>query len=202
MTNEEVIKCLGILKISYPVFAKGLSKRDADNLIELWTVSFADYPYEVVSRAVYDLIGTKKDFAPDIAAVKERVREMCAVAAGEPTDADLWNLLCRAASNSAYNSESEYQKLPEILKRYVGSPSGLRDMAMIEENVFHTVTKGTFFKTIDIVRERMEFERRVSPDTLRILSSFAKPLNIEEEETKSLQAWNERRNQILDRLEE
>ena len=61
MTQEEVIKCLSVLKINYSTFAKGLSQKDADNLIELWMVSFADYPYEVVSRAVYDLIGTKKD---------------------------------------------------------------------------------------------------------------------------------------------
>ena len=163
MTQEEVIKCLSVLKINYSTFAKGLSQKDADNLIELWMVSFADYPYEVVSRAVYDLIGTKKDFAPDIATVKERVRELCAVATGEPTNTDLWHLLCRAASNSTYNSESEYRKLPDILKRYVGSPSALREMAMIEADVFNTVTKGTFFRTIDSTRERVEFEERVSP---------------------------------------
>lgn len=201
MTQEEVIKCLSVLKINYSTFAKGLSQKDADNLIELWMVSFADYPYEVVSRAVYDLIGTKKDFAPDIATVKEGVRELCAVATGEPTNTDLWHLLCRAASNSTYNSESEYRKLPDILKRYVGSPSALREMAMIEADVFNTVTKGTFFRTIDSTRERVEFEERVSPETLRLFSSFARPLKSQEDETKSLQEWNERRNQILDALD-
>lgn len=76
MTKDEILQTLTLIKVSYPSFARTLTKRDADALVSLWEYAFGSYPAQIVGEAVKDLIMTKKDFAPDIATVKEKADEM------------------------------------------------------------------------------------------------------------------------------
>ena len=187
MNREEVVKCLGMLKVNYQSFSRNMSARDAESLIDLWLMSFADEPYLIVSLAIADLMKTKKDFAPDIAAITERIRDMKAAAIGEPTNDELWLMLKRAASNSTYNSEKEFAKLPPILQQYVGSPGELRSMAMVDADTFETVNRGLFYKNIEITKNRAEFHERMSPEVRELLGGVANSMRIGGAERATLQ---------------
>ena len=173
MNREECTKCLTVLRVNYQSFARNMTASDANAVITSWEMCFKDEPYELVSMAIYDLIQTKKDFAPDIAAIKERIREMQAVVCGEHTNEELWNILKRAASRSAYNAEEEFEKLPPILQRYIGGPSGLYDMSQTDATTVDTVQRGIFLKNIDNMKSREDFQQRLSPAARDMLQGFS-----------------------------
>ena len=202
MNREECAKCLTVLKVTYQTFAKNMKPSDAENLIEAWAMCFRDEPYAVVSAAIYDLIQTKKDFAPDIATVKERIREMRAEVTGEPSNDELWLMLKKAASNSIYGAREEFEKLPPLLKKYLGSPAELHAMAVTPESTLDTVNRGLFYKNIDKTREREEFRERLNPQMRELLGGMAEKMRLDSEPRMLLpEEINDRRNRLLDQLE-
>lgn len=203
MTREECAKCLSVLRVTYQTFARGMKPADAENLIDAWYMCFTNDPYEVVSLAIYDLIQTKKDFAPDIATVKERIREMKAEVSGEPSNDEMWAMLKKAASNSIYNAREEFEKLPPILQKYLGSPAELHAMAVTPESTLETVNRGMFFKNIERTREREEFRERLNPEMRVMLGGLSERMRIDSGGFREMSPdeVNSRRNQLLDAFE-
>jgi hypothetical protein len=63
----------------------------------------------------------------------------------EMTEAEAWALVRKAASNSFYGQAAkEFDKLPPILQRLVGTPNQLRDWGMMDSNEFNTVVASNF----------------------------------------------------------
>lgn len=79
MTREDTIKVLSILRVAYPNFYKGLSKQEANAVIDMWAMQFIDIPCDIVCIAINKLISTNK-FPPSIAEVKGKLKSMYAEA--------------------------------------------------------------------------------------------------------------------------
>lgn len=80
MTRDETIKMLAILKAAYPNSYKGMTKDEANGMIAVWTMQFADMPADIVLMALNKLISTSQ-FPPAISEVKRK----SAVCTGKPT---------------------------------------------------------------------------------------------------------------------
>lgn len=199
MTREECAKCLTVLRVNYQSFARNMKQGDAEAVLTSWEVCFKDEPYELVSMAIYDLIQTKKDFAPDIAAIKERIREMFAVANNEPTKEELWNILKCAASRSAYNAVEEYKKLPPILQQYIGNPEGLYTLSQTDAETVDTVQRGIFLKNIENIKAREDFHQRLNPEMRQMLQGISGKKMLPNTAPAPLmpEQVNNRRNDIL-----
>lgn len=199
MTREETTSVLKILKVSYPAFYSKFSRDDMVAVLDLWTEMFADDDIRVVKVALFKLIETHKGYPPDIAALKEKIRELVVAATGEPTDEELWQMLRKAASNGYYGAREEFDRLPRVVQRYLGSPSALRDLAVLDEKTLNTVTKGQFLKQIVSLRERQEFADSL-PEGVKeaVARLYRKP-----DEPPALLTgndFNSARNNILDQL--
>ncbi len=157
---------LTLLRIAYPNFYRQMKAEDGVLTLGLWSEAFCDDDVNVVKFALKELIATHTGFPPDIAAVKERIRAMQSAVSGDPSDEQLWQILKRAAENGYYGAREEFDALPPVLQSYCGSPSALRDMAMIPAETLNTVTRGQFLKQIRIHRERDDFGRRL-PEAAR-----------------------------------
>lgn len=72
MTKEETLRVLAILKAAYPASYNGMTKREAEGTVAVWTMQFADIPGNIVLMAVQKLISTNK-FPPAISEVKEKI---------------------------------------------------------------------------------------------------------------------------------
>ena len=199
MTREETAAVLRILKVSYPPFYSKFSKDDMVAVLDLWAEMFADDDIRVVKVALFKLIETHKGYPPDIAALKEKIRELVTVATGEPTDEELWHILKRAIENSTYDSRKEFGKLPRVLQRYVGSPSALRDLATGDTSVLNTVVHGQFLRQIGTIRERQEFADSL-PEGVKeaVAMLYSRP---ESPAVLSEGDFNTARNNVLDQLE-
>jgi uncharacterized protein YcgL (UPF0745 family) len=200
MTREDTASVLKILKVSYPAFYSKFSKDDMVAVLDLWTEMFADDDVRVVKVALFKLIETHQGYPPDIAALKAKIRELVVASTSEPTDEELWQMLRRAVSNGYYGAREEFDRLPRVVQRYLGSPSALRDLAVIDEKTLNTVTKGQFLKQIVSLRERQEFADSLpEPVKEAVAKLYRKP---EGPAMLTGDDYNTARNRVLNQLED
>jgi len=176
LTREETATMLTLLRVSYPNFYSKMKKTDMEMVLALWTDMFIDDDVNIVKYALKELIATHTGFPPDIAAVKNKIKEIVSVATNEPTNEELWAMLKRAVSNGTYGAKQEFDKLPPILQKYCGSHSVLRDMALLDADIFNTVTRGQFLKQIKIVKDREEYNKRMPENIKALISSISTPM--------------------------
>ncbi|MBQ9759727.1 MAG: hypothetical protein IJW16_00100 [Clostridia bacterium] len=201
MTEKETSLVLSTLRLAYPHFYAKLPPKAIEATMALWHRMFAKDHYDVVMTALDHLIPHHTGYPPDIAALRKQIDDMTFAAAGEPTDEELWQMLKRAASNGYYGAQEEWAKLPPILRRYLGVPGQLRELAQMEESVLGTVVKGQFFKQIGVLRERERFDRETPEEVKALFAASYKRLP-EEASPLTPEQINARRNEILNRLEQ
>lgn len=181
MTREQTIEIFKVLKLAYPTFYKDMTRDEAESTIALWTQMFKNDDPTIVIATVKSLITTFK-WPPTIADVKEEMDKL--TNNEEESPIELWNRLRKALSNSIYGSNEEYNKLPPIVKKFVGSPNQLRNWA-IDENFNEGVLRGQFLKQLEILQER-EKEDRMIPFELRQMIQAAvkgvEPIMLEDKE--------------------
>lgn len=158
MNRDEVIKIMSVLRGSYPQFYRDISRQEALDTINLWADMFADDPADVVGMAVKALIATDdKGFPPHIGAVKAKIRQL--TAKPEMSEQEAWTLVSRAIQNGIYGSEKEFDRLPEMLQRIVGSPNQLREWAVMDSDAVQSVVASNFQRSY---RERAKHERDIA----------------------------------------
>lgn len=199
MTKQETTQILALLNAAYPAFYSKMSRMEIDGVVALWAEMFVDDDFGLVKYALKELIATHTGYPPDIAALKTKIAEVTQAATDKPTHEELWQKLKAAASNGYYNARAEFEKLPPVLKRYVGSPATLREYAMIDADTFNTVNHGQFLKQIKVIEDREEYAQKMPDNVKMLISSVYQPL----EAPKQLDDGevNDRRNRLLDSLD-
>lgn len=165
MTRNEIIVVLGILKTAYPNFYKNLSKEEMLDIVNLWSDMFQDSDSRIVTVAVKELINSFQ-YPPTIADVKNK---MYSLTNNDKTPSELWDRLQKAISRGIYHSEEEFEKLPDEVKEFIRSPRQLKELAMMDSDVVHSVTKGQFFKQIEVIQKRKEEDKKMLPESKELL---------------------------------
>lgn len=161
MTREETTKILSIIKLAYPNFYKNITKQEAENTVNLYQEMFKNDEANLVIIAVKELINTFQ-YPPSIADIKNKMYQLTNV---EKTPSELWDKLQSAISDSLYHSTERFESLPDEVKQFVGSPKQLKDLAMMDSDVVHSVTKGQFFKQIEVIQKRVKENKLTLPET-------------------------------------
>ena len=202
MERKDIIQVLSTLKTAYPAFYSKMTKSELEKVVDLWHVMFRDEDSFVLVAAVHELIGTHKGYPPDIATVKEQIRNVTAAALGEPTDHELWLIYRGAVSNCLYNERAVFESLPPILQRYAGSPGMLTEHAMMESERFNSVIGSTFLKTIPQLRKREEYRQRLPEGVREYVAKLSNKFDMPDEDAPlSLSEENDRRNAVLNAIE-
>lgn len=104
MTRDETVMVLTILKTSYPRFYQGLTKKEAENTINLWYMMFAEDDVEAVKTALYKQIATNP-FPPTIAEMRETLSSISEERSIDAAEA--WEEITRAFRHYGYTREKE-----------------------------------------------------------------------------------------------
>lgn len=153
MNKQEAYQVLSLLQANYPDAFRGMSKEAAQVKVNLWADMFADEPFEVVVAAAKAFMATDiKGFMPAVGQIKERIAMMGTGA--EMTGLEAWNIVSAALRNSAYGSAEEFAKLPPEIQRAVGSPTQLREWALMDTETVQSVIGSNFQKSFKIRQER------------------------------------------------
>jgi hypothetical protein len=130
MTRYETQTILKVLKAGYQNFYKGLTKPEAEEIIDLWATMFAGDDARIVTEAVKTLMCILK-YPPTIADVKEKIELLTAPV--QMTEMEAWHKVQNAMD--PYRYVEKYNELPPLLKRLVGKASQLREWAISESDI-------------------------------------------------------------------
>lgn len=165
MNRTETLAIMGVLKAAYPSYYKDMKRGDAEGIVDLWATMFMDEPVELVAMAVKSFIATDtKGFPPHIGAIKEAILKL-----REPkrmTEQEAWELVANAVRNGIYGADKEFKALPETVQRIVGSPNQLREWAMMDAEVVHSVVASNFQRSYK-ARAASEREYMALPGDVR-----------------------------------
>lgn len=143
MTRDETIDLLSVLKAAYPNFYRGMTVKDADHVIDLWFDMFQDEPAGLVGIAVKRHIATDtKGFPPHIGAIKDAIVKI--QQPEEMTEIEAWNMVRKAMRVHSWDAKEEFDKLPPVLQRLVGSPSQLQEWAQMDTDAVASVVASNF----------------------------------------------------------
>lgn len=149
MTIKETIKIMTVLKAAYPAYYRGQDDEELEAAVTLWHKMFADDPYTVVSAAVAAHIASDtKGYPPHIGAIRDKITKL--TQPEELSEMEAWAMVRKALSNSGYHAQQEFDKLPEVLQRVVGSPSMLHQWALMDNSDVETVVQSNFMRSYKV----------------------------------------------------
>lgn len=159
MTRDEVKKIIGIMGMTYPNY----KPEDLKQTVDVWEMMLSEYNYTEISLALKAyILSDTSGFAPSIGQLTTRVHETRRLEKGdELTELEAWALVYKAICNSTYNSDSEFEKLPDAVKKAVGSPANLREWASMDIDTVQSVEQSHFIRVY-----RAEVERSKKIDVM------------------------------------
>lgn len=173
MTREEVKVILGILKTAYPAFYKDLKREEALRVIDLWASVFSGDSAKVVTEAVKALICTLK-YPPTIADVKEKIRDI--MQPDKMTEMEAWGLVKSAISY--YNAQENFNRLPPMIQKIVGSPNQLREWAMMESEIVNSVVQSNFMRSFAAKQKQFETYHALPESTKAMIAGLSEKFEL------------------------
>jgi len=153
MTKSDIAQVMDLLTAAYGDKAFSQDPSQMQKVVNLWSVMFADDDPAEVLIAVKNCISTLQ-FPPKIADIKHRIAENRM--AGQLTEMEAWALIRKAVEDSYSRSEAvtQFERLPKILQRVVGSASQLRAWRTVDDSDFETVTASNCMRTYRTLAQR------------------------------------------------
>lgn len=142
MVKNEFLVLVKTMRAVHPAMFQNM------DTVDVWFRLLKDIDYTDAAAALGKHLSTSP-YPPTIADIRMNVQ----------TDDGLngeqaWALVFQAISNSGYHSEEEFEKLPALVRKAVGSPANLRELAMMPTDTVNSVEKSHFIRTYDAERKR------------------------------------------------
>ena len=183
MTVKETLKILAVLRMAYPGFYSKLSREDAVSMARLWNRMFADNSYQEVDAAVQILICSESEFPPNIGQVKKQIASM-------KTDTDsaisAWNQVKSAMKFT--NCVQNFNALPELSRRVVGSPNQLKEWALMEPSIINSVVQSNFIKMYKEMENTHRTKEALPTSTKDMIEALRKGMSLVDGKKDELEA--------------
>ena len=169
MTKQETAMIIASLVAAYPIFLKDKSKEEVSLAVNTWYEVLTDYTYQQMSAAVkIEILSNTSGFPPSIGQLVEKINIVERTTKEELNELTAWAIVRKALSNSLYNSEEEFNKFPEIIKKCIKDPRTLREWAQLDISEIETVIQSNLMRTFRAELKK-EKERESIPQQLREL---------------------------------
>lgn len=163
MTRDETKKIIMVISASYPNF----KPPDIRMTVDTWQMMLDEYSYTQVSMAVKAYIASDTSgFAPSIGQVIGLMNKI--EKPEELNEMEAWALVSRAIRNGYYGAEKEFEKLPPLVQKAVGTPGQLRNWSQTDMESIENVVQSNFMRTYrTVVKSSQEIARM--PENIRNL---------------------------------
>lgn len=170
MTREEIKKIIGGIIVSYPNY----KPQDMSMTVQMWEMMLGEYDYRTVTMALKSYITTDTSgFAPSIGQIIEKIRLINRKNDEQLlTEAEAWSLVSKALRNSTYHSKEEFDKLPELVQKAVGSHEMLSVWAK-DENYNENVVSSNFMRSYRAIVKRQEEYMALPTDVRQAIETAA-----------------------------
>lgn len=168
MTRNEVKEIVMIIFVSYPNWKpKDANDNDLEYTVNTWYSMLEEYDYKKISLALKAYITTEKSgFAPSIGQLINKLHTISDPE--ELNEMEAWALVSNALRNGYYGAEDEFNKLPALVQKAVGTPSQLRHWSQTDIESIENVVQSNFMRTYrTVVQREKEFARL--PEEIRAM---------------------------------
>lgn len=146
MNKTETVAIMAVLKEAYPFYYRDKSKEELNNAINLWHEMFLDDDINIVKASVKAfIIGDTKGFPPSIGQIKEYIYNI--TKKEELTEIEAWGLVSKALKNGFYGADEEFNKLPSIIQKAIGSSDRLKEWSQVDEKTVQSVISSNFMRS-------------------------------------------------------
>lgn len=165
MNRDETKQILMRIQSTFPNWKP---QSDLRFVVETWHEYLSGYEYEHVRAALKTFVMTDfSGFAPAVGQlidILDRLGNPC-----EASEMEAWNLVSRALRRSIYYAQEEYDKLPETVRKAVGSPEMLRRWAEADMQSIESVIQSHFVRTYRQEIAKSRERRKIPQDVLKVL---------------------------------
>ena len=175
MERNEILQIMAVLRGAYPHFYRDISRKEAEDTVNLWQAMFAEDDARLAAAAVKSIVvSDTREFPPTIAHVKEQMRKLTERDAASEQEA--WLLVKAATRNGLYGSKEEFAKLPPNVQKLVGSASQLREWSMMDSETLNSVVASNFMRSYKVILQREQTEAKMPRDVLALVSGMSNKL--------------------------
>lgn len=179
MTQAETAKLITVITAAYPTHFANYTTDKLRNLVAAWSMVMEDYRYEEASAGLKVFMASEsKGFPPSPGQVIDCIHQI--KSSGEEMNALIaWQYVVKAIRNSNYHAEEEFEKLPPLAQKAVGTPDTLREWAQMDSDVVHSVEQSHFIRAYDTTVKREKDNAKI-PERIRAMIADANGGLIEE----------------------
>lgn len=164
MTREETQTLLMAIVTYYPNYKVPATDAEMKVWLDVWQDMFSDVPYEKIMRALKAFVKSNPTgYGPYIGQLNDMVCKIDELMDDNNNDMEAWDLVAKALRRSSWHSEEEFNKLPPLVQKAVGSAQMLHNWA-IDENFNESVAMSQFLKTYRAEVERSKQIKRMPID--------------------------------------
>lgn len=176
MNKKETAQILAILKEYYP---REFVNTDMVAKVEAWYMILKDYDYVIMQNAVMSYVTTDtKGFMPVIGQLIEKVNTISGKK--EMTEQEAWQLVYKALCNSAYNSVEEFNKLPPVVQRAVGSAEMLKNWSQLDIDEVQTVIQSNVMRSFKTANKQEKEVESLPKSVKEVVEQLANSKNIKQ----------------------
>ena len=166
MTETEVRKLLAMTQAVYPNY----NPPSREAAVNAWLMCLSEYDNNVVMAAFKAYITTDTSgFAPSIGQLLDKLHAI--QNPQELNEMEAWLLVGKALRNGTYGAVEEFNKLPPLVQKAVGSPDNLRNWAQTDSESIENVVQSNFMRTYRTVVNRAKEYRKMPKDIQALIES-------------------------------
>lgn len=163
MTEGEAKKLFAVMTVAYPNYRID----DIEYTAKIWVDFLRGYSYEQVNMALRTYITTDTSgFAPSIGQLLDKLHAI--QSPQELNEMEAWSLVSKALRNGYYGAVEEFNKLPPLVQKAVGSPDNLRNWSQTDVKAIETVIQSNFMRSYAAIVKR-EYEIKKMPVDVQAL---------------------------------
>nr|DAU48325.1 MAG TPA: replisome organizer [Bacteriophage sp.] len=166
MTRDETVKIIRIMCDCYPNYKPS----NLSETVDVWNMMLEEYSYSQISMALKTYVcSDTSGFAPSIGQLINKLHEV--QAPQELNEMEAWLLVGKALRNGTYGAVEEFNKLPPLVQKAVGSPDNLRNWAQTDSESIENVVQSNFMRTYRIVVNRAKEYQKMPKDIQALIEN-------------------------------
>ena len=178
MTKQETMAVMAILREAYPLYYRDKTKDEIIKSVNLWAEMFSDDDVNIVKASIKAFIASDtKGFPPVIGQIKHQIQKL--LAPEDMTEVHAWDLVSKAIRNGTYGAEEEFEKLPIVIQKAIGSPDRLREWSGVEPSEVQTVVASNFMRSYRAKLAHEEEYSRLPNDVKQMMAQLQQKQRLE-----------------------
>ena len=183
MTRDETVKIIRIMCDCYPNYKPS----NLSETVDVWNMMLEEYSYSQISTALKTYVHSDTSgFAPSIGQLTNKLHEV--QSPQELNEMEAWSLVSKALRNGYDGAVEEFNNLPPLVQKAVGSPDNLRNWSQTDTNSIENVVQSNFMRSYRLVVNRENEIKKMPADVRTLIENVNKTSYSAQIGTKNQQA--------------